>query len=121
MIPDETMTDSDIERPLIFANTCGDHDGVPVAGRMMHKLADAIDQLRTQRDAARIEGFRLALEMAASVLNDYDHIIEQEAMKRISTMQPPAEWNVTAVGQADAEWPHPDGFADGLTEKDNQE
>lgn len=134
------MNDEEIERLRIFAEITGDHDQVPVAGRMMHKLSDAIDQLRKQRDTARLEGWQAAREMAAKVCSEeadgwdavrhngltlIHQIANDEARKcatLIRAMQPPSEWQCAEVTPAcgdapNIEWKHPDGFGGGLTER----
>jgi len=121
------FNDEKIEKLRIFAEITGDHDQVPVAGRMMHQLADAIDQLRKQRDAARLQGFEAAREMAANLSDNLPArwdgnvglMLTKELSSSIRAMQPPDERGNIGIPISTQEqpWPHPDGFAGGLTEK----
>lgn len=92
-------------------------------------MAARIEELERDRHAARLEGFRLAQDMAASVAMNapitsneltYDaKAVSFHASAKIRAMQPPAEWCDMGfpISAPSADWPHPDGFAGGLTEK----
>lgn len=85
------------------------------AGRTLEEL---IEELERECDAARLEGFRAAQEIAAEIAGEYDNTIEQDVLSRIRAMQPPVEWCATAVDAprntlsrpTESDWPHPDGF-----------
>lgn len=92
-------------------------------------MAARIEELERDRHAARLEGFRLAREMAAKACDFMQYFRLEGFAKREATnkdcaavirnLLPPGEWFDigNTISPTVAEWPHPDGFAGGLTEQ----